>query len=224
MSHDIEAESWLPIPGWEGWYEVSDLGRVRSVDRWVSYSDGRKRFYPGQVLSQQGARQGRHPQVCLCRNKKYTFREVHSLVLEAFEGPRTPGLECCHYDGDPSNNKLSNLRWDTRSANSLDAVRHGTHGMGRKVRCPQGHELVEPNLVACSLLEGARACLACNRARSRRQKAKAASRPFDFQTVSDAIYAEIMAAASAVETSAADHAGSGTDTGHREPRSLRAPC
>ena len=56
-----------------------------------------------------------------------TQYRVHRLVLEAFIGPCPDGMECCHNDGDPGNNRLDNLRWDTHSANSLDAVRHGTH-------------------------------------------------------------------------------------------------
>ena len=57
---------------------------------------------------------------------------VHRLVLLAFVGPCPEGMECCHEDGDPSNNKPSNLRWDTRKANYADRVRHGTHNRGER--------------------------------------------------------------------------------------------
>lgn len=57
------------------------------------------------------------------RGRKY---RVHRLVLEAFVGPCPPGMECCHNNGNPADNRLENLRWDTRSANCLDAVQHGT--------------------------------------------------------------------------------------------------
>lgn len=50
---------------------------------------------------------------------------VHRLVATAFLGPCPKGLECCHEDGDPKNNKLTNLRWDTKKANGQDASRHG---------------------------------------------------------------------------------------------------
>lgn len=53
-------------------------------------------------------------------------RYVHHLVLEAFVGPRPVGMECCHGNGIPTDNRLANLRWDTRKANRDDAVRHGT--------------------------------------------------------------------------------------------------
>jgi hypothetical protein len=52
-------------------------------------------------------------------------RDVHTLILEAFIGPRPPGMQCCHKDGNPLNNRLDNLRWDTPSSNSRDTVRHG---------------------------------------------------------------------------------------------------
>jgi hypothetical protein len=50
---------------------------------------------------------------------------AHKAVLEAFVGPRPEGLVCCHYDGDPWNSRLDNLRWDTPQANKDDAFRHG---------------------------------------------------------------------------------------------------
>ncbi len=51
---------------------------------------------------------------------------VHVLVLTAFRGHCPAGMEGCHNDGDPKNNRLSNLRWDTHSANQKDGFRHGT--------------------------------------------------------------------------------------------------
>jgi len=57
---------------------------------------------------------------------------VCRLVLEAFVGPCPPGLECCHGDGNPANNRLANLRWDTRVANMRDRNRHGRTARGEK--------------------------------------------------------------------------------------------
>jgi hypothetical protein len=66
---------------------------------------------------------------------------IHRLVLETFVGPCPDGMEACHANGNRLDNRLENLRWDTKSANSLDAVQHGTHG-GFKNRgiCPQGRQ------------------------------------------------------------------------------------
>jgi hypothetical protein len=58
--------------------------------------------------------------------------KVHHLVLTAFVGPCPPGLECCHNDGNPANNHVSNLRWDTRFANIHDSIRHGTFPTGER--------------------------------------------------------------------------------------------
>tara|TARA_R110000765_G_scaffold48048_1_gene98504 strand:- start:1104 stop:1514 length:411 start_codon:yes stop_codon:yes gene_type:complete len=63
--------------------------------------------------------------------KKREYHNVHRLVLEAFVGPCPPTMECCHYDGNRTNNKLTNLRWDTRSNNALDANRHGTRNAAK---------------------------------------------------------------------------------------------
>lgn len=52
------------------------------------------------------------------------------MVLDAFVGPRPPGLVCCHWDGIPANNHLENLRWDTYKSNCDDMLRHGTRRLG----------------------------------------------------------------------------------------------
>lgn len=57
---------------------------------------------------------------------------MHRLVLEAFAGPCPEGLECCHNDGNPANNRLENLRWDTRQANMDVLLRHGTRRLGSR--------------------------------------------------------------------------------------------
>jgi HNH endonuclease len=52
-------------------------------------------------------------------------RRVHRLILEAFVGPRPPGMECRHLDGDHGNNRLSNICWGTPADNTADKIRHG---------------------------------------------------------------------------------------------------
>jgi hypothetical protein len=116
-------EIWKPIPGWEDSHEVSDQGRVRTVDREVVYRDGRKTFYPSKVLSQTPALD--YLRVRLCHKGKRATAKIHHLVLSAFVGPKPVGLVCCHADGNPRNNCLSNLRWDTYAANTADRRKHG---------------------------------------------------------------------------------------------------
>jgi hypothetical protein len=69
------------------------------------------------------------------------------VVLATFVGPCPQGMECCHGDGDPANNNLWNLRWDTRAANVSDTIRHGRHPAGErnhfaKLTAEQVHEIV----------------------------------------------------------------------------------
>ena len=116
------AEQWLPVPGFNG-YEVSNFGKVRSLDRWVSAKDNRKpRFWAGQELTPGTSNASGHLRVVLNRRSYY----VHRLVLTAFVGPCPEGMEACHNDGNPRNNALENLRWDTRKGNFADKVKHGT--------------------------------------------------------------------------------------------------
>src|SRR5690242_190605 len=114
-------EQWRPVVGYEGAYEVSDHGRVRSLMREVPAGQrGGTRLVPGRLLVAPLGRNG-YRQVTLRRRTHL----VHALVATAFLGERPPGLEVCHNDGDSENNAVANLRYDTVSENRLDTVRHG---------------------------------------------------------------------------------------------------
>jgi len=113
-------ETWLPVPGYEGRYEASTEGRVRSLFR-----KSRLRAEPlilAQVLNSQTG----YLQVALCLRGKISMKRVHTVILETFVGPKLGKLDACHFDGNRVNNRAANLRWDTRSANHLDKKRHGT--------------------------------------------------------------------------------------------------
>lgn len=142
-------ENWRPVRGYEGSYEVSDLGRVRSVR---------------VVLKPMRVPKG-HLQVALYKSADRTFYKVHCLVLSAFVGPRPEGMEGCHNNGDPQDNRLSNLRWDTRSGNQRDSVEHGTHRSTRVSVCPHGHPYDDENTYVNP--RGERQCRECQRLRSR---------------------------------------------------------
>lgn len=148
------SEKWLAIPGFEGIYEVSDRGRVASLKH------GMRRVLAGWV--NKG-----YPTVALRKDGRTFTRQVHRLVLLAHVGPCPPGMEGCHSDGNPENNELSNLRWDTSSSNKRDVVAHGNHHWANKSTCPRGHGLEGENLVKASLKLGRRHCRACNRAYAR---------------------------------------------------------
>ncbi len=157
---------WRPVVGYEGLYEVSNTGRVRSVARVVVYTHHRsgkpvRRAFPA-VERVVGVHPSGHRQVTLSREGRVWTWTVHTLVLRAFVGPCPPGLEGLHDDGDPANNHVGNLSWGTRSENMLDRVRHGRHWQATRERCPREHLLVGANLVASSLPR--RDCRSCSNA------------------------------------------------------------
>lgn len=114
-------ENWRQIPDAPG-YEVSDLGRVRSIDRVVATTNGQMRRYLGKILRPGTMNKWGHQSVALGKDNS---RCVHDLVLRAFKGPPEAGQEGLHGDGIGSNNRLSNLRWGTRSENNRDITRLG---------------------------------------------------------------------------------------------------
>lgn len=158
-------ERWLPVLDWEDRYEVSDRGRVRSLTRRTTDRLGRQRTEVSRVLSQFVQRTG-YVEVILFRQDQRFARRVYRLVLEAFVGSRPDGLQGCHNDGAKTNNALSNLRWDTPSANSRDAIEHGVHPSASKTECKYGHEFTPENTQRNG--RGDRICAQC--ARRRRQK------------------------------------------------------
>jgi len=160
--NDVTPERWLPIVGWEGSYEVSDLGRVRSIPR----RDPRGKRLAGKVLS-PGLDTVGYPMVILHRHGR-TTRTVHRLVAAAFLGSCPPGQEVRHLDGCRTNPRLDNLAYGTKSENQQDSIRHGTHSSLAKTHCPAGHEYTPENTYVNN--RGERMCRECGRVRGRRQR------------------------------------------------------
>lgn len=174
LAVDATQEEWRPVVGYEGYYEVSNLGRVKSVERRIPASRGSGyRTMRGRIL-RQGTHSGGYGMVYLCVHGKKLNQHVHLLVLTAFRGPRPAGMVCCHNDGDPTNNRLDNLRWGTQADNLRDQVRHGRHPWANKTRCPQDHEYTPENTVVHG---GGRYCRQCEKDRvAKRRAARNASR------------------------------------------------
>ena len=110
-------ERWLPIPDYEGWYDVSNWGRVRRIKAYNS-------THVGRILKQSNDGRG-YMEVCLCKNGEHHIARAHRLVMSAFVGLCPEGSEVNHKDGVKTNNHLDNLEYVTRSENAIHS-----HNMG----------------------------------------------------------------------------------------------
>jgi len=116
-------EHWRPVPGYEGAYSVSDLGHVRSERRTIARA-GSPYIVPERMLKLSNDGRG-YSRVSLSVGSAVRYVSVHKLVMLAFVGPRPEDADICHADGNPLNNRLDNLRYDTRAANIVDCQQHG---------------------------------------------------------------------------------------------------
>lgn len=156
-------ERWLPVVGYEGRYEVSDLGRVRSLDRIIYMKDGRQRPKRGQLMRPLTSSRQPYLGIHLWRDGVSATVRIHNLVLEAFVGPRPDGTEACHGPVGPRDNSLPNLRWDSKVANAKDKMRDGNNYQANKTHCKRNHEFTELNTRYTTT--GGRQCRECKRLR-----------------------------------------------------------
>ena len=176
-------EQWRPVPGYEGYYEVSDHGNVRSVDRVVPRGKG--------TLTVRGSDTAQFPdpggyrRANLHKDGINTLLLVHRIVMLAFGGPPSGDQIVCHNDGDPTNNHIDNLRWGTHSSNMYDKRAHGTDYQVNKTHCCRGHQLAGANLRQRD--HNRRGCKACHRASAK----KSVTPGLDFDTYADWQYARI---------------------------------
>lgn len=127
----MKTVEWKDIPGYETFYQVSNQGEVRSLDRFVSNRHGGLNRRRGVQLRQATTPRG-YRIVSLYRNGDVQYCSVHGLVLLAFVGPRPNGMECCHNNGGKADNALDNLRYGTHIDNMSDQVAHGTATRGER--------------------------------------------------------------------------------------------
>ena len=126
-------EEWRPIPGYEGLYEVSNTGLIRSVERIITYVDGRKHRYESVVKKPYIAHNGYYNVGLDSKGKHLT---IHRCVATAFiDNPN--GLKVVnHKDGNKLNNNVDNLEWTTSSENNKHAFKIGLKSNPtRPVRC-----------------------------------------------------------------------------------------
>jgi hypothetical protein len=170
------------VPGFEGLYEASTLGRVRSLDR----VDAAGRDIKGRVLKPGVLKSGRL-QVTLCKDGVNHQMKVHQVIALAFHGPCPEGQETRHWpDRDVTNNRPENLCYGTKRDNFLDSAEHGTHKELRKTHCPRNHPLEAPNLRDRE--NDWRECLACHHAHALVKT----QQHLNFREVADACYDEIV--------------------------------
>ena len=118
LAKTLDTENWKPIAGYEGLYEISDMGNVRSIRR--------------NLIKSPAANDRGYFHVGLHNGAKQERLYVHRLVLETFIGPCPGAVDGCHNDGNRANNRLDNLRWDTPMNNHADRLTHGTDTRGEK--------------------------------------------------------------------------------------------
>ena len=165
-------ERWLPVPGYGGFYDASNQGRIRSLDRMVRTNGGAMRLSPGQILAGGTYKDG-HKHVTLCRDGKRRTFTIHSVIMLTFAGPRPDGMEIRHLNGVPDDNRWApgddeaqviaaggNLIYGTAKENSEDRDdRHGTNHELNVTHCPQNHEYTEENTYVTP--NGWRQCRTC---------------------------------------------------------------
>lgn len=114
----MEQVIWRPVVGFEDRYEVSNDGRVRSIDTYVNCRGGKTRLSKGRMKPLYRNNRG-YVIVSLCRDNKATYSLVHRLVAEAFISNPHNKPQVNHIDGDVRNNHAGNLEWVTDNENKV---------------------------------------------------------------------------------------------------------
>lgn len=125
------AEVWRAVPDFEGKYEVSNLGRIRSLDRIVTMKNGAKRFHEGKLLTPKKQKNGYLFYQLFDGNGKFKHWMLHRLVATVFIDNPQGYKEVNHKDGDKTNNKYTNLEWCTRQYNCIHAIENGLKDMSK---------------------------------------------------------------------------------------------
>lgn len=128
-------EEWRAVPGFEGFYEASSLGRIRSLSRTSVVPSPRwgtmmSRRHTGRILKPKKTGKLRYFYVVLSVGGARKNRTIHTMVCEAFHGPRPAGLEAAHWDDDKANNSADNVRWASPLDNAQDKKRNGNGNAG----------------------------------------------------------------------------------------------
>lgn len=125
----VQEVAYKDVPGFPH-YRVGDDGSVWT--RWANSNVTPTESSEWREMARIVSKRGGYLVVNLNAAGKRTKFKIHRLVLWLFKGPCPDGMEGCHNDGDRTNNRISNLRWDTRVGNQADRTRHGSDSRGTR--------------------------------------------------------------------------------------------
>jgi len=142
-------EEWRTVPRFGYKYQASNLGRIMGPSGLILKQRLNNRGYPVVEVSTVTAKKGSQESL------------VHRMVAMAFHGLPEPDQEVRHLNGKQTDNRVENLAWGSRSENSVDQVRHGTHRNISKTHCIRGHEFTPENTYSRG--KNQRTCMSCKR-------------------------------------------------------------
>ena len=119
-------EKWKDISGYEGKYAVSNMGRVKSYDKWVKSRNNSIAFSKGRILKPHVKSNGYNE----AHLESMCAKDIHRLVLETFVGQCPKNMEARHLNGDSRDNRLCNLEWSTHKDNMHDTIKHNRSTRG----------------------------------------------------------------------------------------------
>ena len=142
-------EIWKSITGYEGYFEVSNLGNFRSKDRFIRYKQNGIRKYPGKPLKTETIVEGYQRVVLMKEGVKKRFM-CHRIVAQEFIPNPNNKPFINHIDGNPANNKVENLEWCTQEENE----QHSVNSLGKTMKgktYPKKIKCVETDVVYSSM-------------------------------------------------------------------------
>jgi len=170
---DAGEEKWLPVIGYEGYYEVSNRGRVRSLPRDINMKNGVTRRLSGTVLLSAPSPRG-YLAVHLNQGGRGKTTAIHSMVALAFVPNPDAKPFVCHRNDIKTDNRAENLYWGTRVENEADKARNGRNSWSNRTECVHGHPFDEKN-TALDVRGGKvrRRCRECYRLQGVKKRARA---------------------------------------------------